>query len=33
MAKADTLPSFGRSVINFTISRIRNANKPEGKKD
>jgi HEAT repeat protein len=33
LAKSDRLPSFGRNVINFTIVRIRNANKPEGKKD
>ena len=33
LVKADRLPSFGRNVINFTISRIRSANKPEEKKD
>ena len=33
MVKADGLPDYGRSVINFTINRIRNANRPQGKKD
>jgi HEAT repeat protein len=33
MAKSDRLPSFGRNVINFTIGRIRSANKPGDKKD
>ena len=33
MAKSDRLPSFGRNVINFTIGRIRSANKTGEKKD
>jgi serine/threonine-protein kinase len=33
MAKSDRLPSFGRNVINFTIGRIRSANKTGDKKD
>jgi HEAT repeat protein len=33
LAKTDSLPAFGRNVIAFTINRIRNASKQEGKKD
>lgn len=33
MAKTGDLPNFAQNVIMFTIARIRNANKPEGKKD
>jgi aminopeptidase N len=33
LVKTGNLPFYGKSVVNFTINRIRNANKPAEKKD
>ena len=33
LAKTGEMPSFAQNIIMFTIARIRNATKPEGKKD